>query len=381
MASLGEPRRIGYVPAFDGLRGITLVIIMIGHMTVFWNLGRLLVIPGAFIALDSFFVLSGFLITALLLKEYDATGRVRFAQFYGRRAVRLLPALTVLLSANLLYSVTVGYPPGTPAGFEGNMLLAVALYFWNWRIALTPGSFLWPADLKHLWSLSIEEQFYFVWPLAVGLVFTLRRRLRLNVAVIGGLIVAVAVHRTMLLRSGHSGYELYHRTDTRADALLIGALLAQLWARGLSIPRRILVPTAWVSLAFLAICLVVFQPFQEHLYRYSIFSFIGLAWAVVILATVEGVWPVNRFLELRPLRALGELSYGIYLWHLMIYFMVKRANLTVPVPAQVALALALTALAASASWLLVERPFLRLKSRLGTATIAGEAPQPVAVHE
>ena len=105
-------------------------------------------------------------------------------------------------------------------------------------------------------------------------------------------IVAVAVHRAILWRNGHIPFELYHRTDTRADSLLIGALLAHLWTRGL-FPRRWLGPLAWVSLAFLGWTLIFLQPYDAALYEWSVFTVIGVAWAFVVLATVERAWSVN----------------------------------------------------------------------------------------
>ncbi len=363
------------MPAFDGLRGVTVVIIMIGHMAVLWNVGRLLVIPGAYISLDSFFVLSGFLITALLLKEEGLKGGISFGRFYARRALRLFPALAVLLIAYVIYVALAGYPVATPPGFELKMLASIVFYFWNWRIAFNaPESFFWPPGLKHLWSLSVEEQFYLVWPVVVGVVLTARRRLWINVAAIGTAIVAIGIHRHLLYDAGRSTYSLYHRTDTRADSLLIGALLAHLWVKGM-VPRRFVAAMAWVATAFLIWCLIFTEPYDPVLYQWSLFTVIGVAWAIVVLAILEHVWVGSRLFEVGIFCTLGEVSYGLYLWHLPIYVAVAQANTGWPVIVEIGVALALTAAATCASWFFIEQPFLRLKDRL-TPSVSRAAPDP-----
>ena len=236
-------RSIGYVPEFDGIRGVALLIILISHTAALSPVGRWSTIPGGFLGLDMFFVLSGFLITALMLREQVQTGRLSFRAFYRRRMLRLLPALVVLLGAHWCYSLVANLPQD----IERETLLSVAFYYLNWKIAVGQQIV---ADFRHLWSLSVEEQFYLVWPLVVASVLHVRRRLSFVIIILVLAIVYVAIARAMLFASEISWDRLYVRTDARAEGLLVGALLAHVWVRGYS-PKRYIIPAAWGASAFL----------------------------------------------------------------------------------------------------------------------------------
>ena len=349
-------RRIGYIPEFDGLRGLGLCVVLISHTVALYPVGRLSMIPGGFLSLDMFFVLSGFLITALLLREQAETQAVNLRAFYIRRMLRLLPALFVLLAFHWCYATFMKYPQQV----EHATLLSVCFYYFNWRVAFGEPVVL---DLGHLWSLSVEEQFYLVWPLAIATVFHLRRSLWSVALILCVLIAIVAAHRAMLFASGIPWFLLYGRTDTRGDALLVGALAAQLWVRSCA-PRRYLAASASIASVFLLACLVFSRPEHPSLYR-GLFTIIALAWGVVILAIVQTNWSLAPLLRSRLLCAVGRVSYGAYLWHLPIFIAVRRHGADLPPSVRIAIALCATAIAAQLSWMLVERRFLALKPQGG----------------
>lgn len=347
-------RRLGHEPALDGLRAVAVLLVVGYHVNDVLKPTPFPVFNGA-LGVDLFFVLSGFLITALLLRERAGRGRVRFGAFYRRRALRLLPALLVLLGAFFVYATATGLPADTTR----SSILSVLFYYANWQFVLhhqmTP-------YLGHLWSLSVEEQFYLVWPLVVVVLSAYVRRLRTVVIIMLGAIVVVALNRAWQYHSGTLYLLVYGRTDTRADALLVGALLAQLWVRRWT-PTRKLAPMAWAAVAVLAACVVWSNAVGPFLYDGG-FTLVALAGGVLILAAIDGDWIGGRLLGLRWLCAIGLVSYGLYLWHIPIFFGVARYGADWDPLVRVGVALALTATVTVASWFLVERPALRWKDRL-----------------
>ncbi len=357
-------RRIGYIPELDGIRGVALLIVLISHTSVLYPAGRWLAVPGGYLALDMFFVLSGFLITSLLLREQAETGVISCRTFYRRRVLRLFPALAVLLVAHWCYSASVQQPPE----LERATLLSVALYYANWKIAAGQDFVL---GLKHLWSLSVEEQFYVIWPIVIAVILPLRRSLSFVVGSVAIAVICVAVQRALLWQSGLPWYRIYVRTDAHAEGLLLGALLAHLWVRGKT-PARFTRSAAWAASAFLAYCLFFVPPQQASLYL-GVFTVIALCWAIIILAMVETDWSLNPLLRSRVLRIVGRVSYACYLWHLPVYVAVARHTPKWPPLGRIAVAIAMTTLATILSWTLVERRFLAWKGRPGEAIPVGRS--------
>ena len=345
-------RSIGYIPEFDGIRGVALLIVLISHTAVLYRATRWSAIPGGFLALDMFFVLSGFLITALLLREQAQTGSLNFQAFYRRRALRLLPALMVVLAAHWCYSILTDLPQE----LERATLLAVAFYYLNWKIAAGQE---YVGAFGHLWSLSVEEQFYLVWPCVIAWGLRLRRRLQVVIIILLSAIAYVAIARGIMFDLGIKWPRIYVRTDARAEGLLVGALLAHMWVRGAT-PTRLVIPLAWIASAFLAWCLIFVQPQDAELYV-GLFTVIAFAWGVIMLAILETPWSLNRVLRLPLLQALGRVSYGCYLWHFPVYVAVRRHTPDWPPAARIAVALSLTALATYLSWIVIERRFLQRK--------------------
>ena len=355
-AGAPAPRGLGYVETFDGIRGVAVHIVLISHLNAILPIPLILVVPGAVVPLDMFFVLSGFLITALLLQEQRRDGGIDIPAFYQRRALRLFPALFAVVIAHLLYAVIAGLP----RDLEISSLLSIVFYYSNWQMALAPKDFLggpvFAEGLQHLWSLSVEEQFYLVWPLLVTLVGR-RWRLRTQLGVLLAVIVAIGLHRAAQYHAGVPWSAVVVRTDTRADAPLVGALLAFVWAARRE-PLRLLGPAAWLGAAAL-LPILAFAPINGPFLYYGGFTVIDWACGAIVLAAMDGRWPGNRLFRLRYFTRSGRISYGLYLWHLPIYAVVRRYGSHDLVGA--AIALALTAAFAMASWRFLEQPALRWK--------------------
>ena len=354
---------LGHRPALDGLRGLA-VLAVIAHHTI--------VLSGGFLGVDLFFVLSGFLITALLLQEQRRTGRISLPCFYLRRCLRLLPALLALLAA-----VWVGTRLW-PAWGGGNVLrkdsAAILLYYYNWRLALALQA-QHTAGLCHLWSLSVEEQFYLLWPAAVVLLLALGARRRWLLALVLAGITGPALLRWAHLQAGHDPrqplwyWRLYGCSDMRADALSAGCLVGLLASWGM-LPtrgwgRRILTAAGWLAAASLAIHLRKALPpsFSLYVYRWG-FTVVALSAAVLVAALVAAPpWPLARLLESRPLGWVGRVSYGTYLWHMPILLVFSRWPVYLKKPG-VLVIWGVSLAAGALSHYCVERPFLRLKQRL-----------------
>jgi peptidoglycan/LPS O-acetylase OafA/YrhL len=358
-APLAQPtRRLGRIPALDGLRGIAVLVVVFEHIETILVPGTVKIdagpLHGAFLGVDLFFVLSGFLITGLLLGEQLDRARVRFGAFYQRRALRLLPALYLLLLVHFYYAFVTGLSLRNEWLGVRAALLYVSNWAWKWDgLKATPG-------LGHLWSLSVEEQFYLVWPVLLIAFFGVRRRTTFVVTVMVAAIIGIAIHRAVMWQNGTNWLFLFIRTDTRADSLLVGALFAQLWIRGWS-PRR-LTPWAWIATALLCITITMARSTHAFLYLGG-FTLVALCTGVVILAAADGRWIGTRALCFGPLCAVGRVSYGLYLWHMPVFYVMNRYGADWGAPARIVAGLPITAALTLSSWIFLERPILRFKRR------------------
>jgi peptidoglycan/LPS O-acetylase OafA/YrhL len=350
--------RLGYIPALDGLRAVAVVAVLLYHADQHW-------IPGGFLGVDVFMVISGYLITCLLLADWREHGHIQMARFWIRRARRLLPALFAMLGAVAVY--TLLFLPDDVAKLRGQLFAAV-FYVQNWFLIFRHESYFEstgrPPLLQHLWSLAVEEQFYLLWPLILaGLLAvwgTKRRRIL-------GAIVAGAIVSTLLAAVLYVPYtdpsRVYYGTDTRATALLIGAALAFVWApwrlskqtgRTAPVVIDVVGMAAIVGLLYLFLNTGEFQP---SLYRGG-FLVVALFSAAAIAALVHpAARAVPCFLSLSLVRWVGIRSYGIYLWHWPIY-MVTRPHSDVPITGipLLVVRLTLTLLVADLSFRYVEEP-------------------------
>lgn len=366
-----------HVPALDGLRGAAVAAVLLYHA------GHL---DGGYLGVDLFFVLSGFLITSLLLAERRTTGAIDLGAFWVRRARRLLPAVLVLLAGIALYAQVLARP--VDLGGIRSDGLATLFYVANWRTILHGASYwdlsLAPSPLQHTWSLAIEEQFYLLWPLAVAGLARLRGG---DLArVVGRLAVGLAAVSTALFvglhHLGMSDTRVYEGTDTRATALLLGvALAAYRPVVGERVPARVREAVGVAAAVVLGLLWLFLDGESRWLYRGGL-PLASLLAVVVVGATVSSPSPVlGRVLAFAPLRGLGLISYGLYLWHWPIYVVVDQRNGTYPLlgdtrfdgAALLAVKLALSLAAALASYRLVEQPIRHgaLRGKVGAAAAGG----------
>jgi peptidoglycan/LPS O-acetylase OafA/YrhL len=336
-------------PELDGLRGVAILIVLAAHTGVpgFADGGG-----GAGVTL--FFVLSGYLITSLLLAERTKLGRVDLRAFYVRRALRLFPALVaVLIAAAVLLAVGVVPRAATYDTNYGIVFAGVIFYVANW-VAVAGQSI---GMLSHTWSLAVEEQFYIFWPavLLAGLRFG---RSRLALAVL--LLVVLDIPYRLMLDLNGGFMHVFVGTDTRGDALLLGCVMALLEIRWHS-------AAGWIGLVGIG-ALAAVWPADPGL---------GAQILCIPAAAVAGTFAVAgcpTLLAWRPLAFVGTISYGLYLWHGLVVWW----QLPWPVAAPLSIAIAVV------SYYALERPFLRLKDRLGrsrSVSISAPAPTPAGVPQ
>ena len=305
-------------------------------------------------------VLSGFLITGLLIDERSRQGGVQLGAFWMRRFRRLVPALLAVLVGVALWVRLAG--PAVLRPTVRGQGLASLLYVGNWKLvhdgttygALAGGQ----SPLLHLWSLAIEEQFYVIWPpIVVGLLFVARGRRRpLALFAIAGAIASAALMATWF-EPGHDPLRLYYGTDTRAQAFLVGAIAVVATRRfGAARLQRIALPGFVLMLA-----LFVVEDAPGTLYRGGFAGFALVAAVVVAAVTESG--PLARLLDRGPLRLIGRVSYGVYLWHWPIIVLVTEDTTPLHGIALLLLRVGLIAGATSISWLLIERPYRRAPMR------------------
>ena len=364
-------RRLGRVPALDSLRAIAVLLVLGTHLWAVFPFGPFddRWTRSGFLGVDLFFVLSGFLITSLLLEEHADTGRIRVRRFYLRRALRLVPALVLFFAVYLAYSAANDWPPFGRRDFAFDSLEATFLYYMNWRVLWNP---LGAADLTAFWSLSIEEQFYLVWPVALlGLLWCVRKG-GSAVWLVAAAALAVTAWRAVAFRRW--GWEAaYLRTDTRIDGLLWGALTALLYASG-RLPRRL---PAWTPAAVGAlwiVLLVAVRADRGFAYAGGITLWV-LSSAVLIVHLANDPGRFTRGPLASASQAIGRVSYAAYLWQLPVLRAVERWGEDWSLTARVVGALALLAACTVGSWYLVERPFLQLKRRVQRRW---ERPEPAA---
>jgi peptidoglycan/LPS O-acetylase OafA/YrhL len=353
--------RLGHLRWLDGVRGIAILMVLAYHFGL---------LKGGFLGVDVFFVLSGFLITALLAEEWGRRGAVSLGRFYARRALRLVPAMVVLLLASYVYTRVARPPYELPAVRKAIAIVACQLSNWQaFHVVPLPA-------LGHTWSLSLEEQFYLAWPTALCLI--LRSGLgRRRVVVLTALGVATcACYRALLFGWYRSAgglrdldwHRLYGGLDTRADALLSGCLLGLLVSWGM-LPRS---PRfrAWAGVASLASLgllggLAASTRFADPRYYLGGFTAVALMNAAILARLLTGpVRYLSPLLECGPLVWTGRVSYGLYLYHIPAMRWLRQAGLGWGYAAETALIAATTFAVAALSYYCLERPCLRLKRRV-----------------
>ena len=337
------------LPSFDGIRMVAVALVILSHAG--YEDGP------SDIGVNIFFVLSGFLITWLLLKEREKTGAISLKTFYVRRAFRLLPAYYVFM----VVALGQYYGRHIPGGTRTDIVLPGLFYYTNYFNAVHDHP---PTPLSHTWSLAIEEQFYLVWPLAFALLMRWGRR-----AVAGFLVPAIVVvvaWRSYLYVSLDVGTAyVYNAFETRFDTLAIGCLTAVLSQDARFVAGAQAISRRWYLPLITLVVLFVQHAFRPDTFTYTVgFTLDGLLIAVAILQLLLLVdHPAWRWLEHPIPRYLGTISYPIYLYHGLCNAVAGRLVPDLR-PLRFLLAFACAALVGTLSFYLIEKPFLRLRDRL-----------------
>jgi len=340
---------IRYRPGLDGLRAIAVAAVFLYHSRIDW-------LPGGFLGVDLFFVLSGYLITSLLLVEWEARNRIDLRRFWLRRARRLLPALVVVVLGALVLSAIFARQD---LAHTRSDTISSLFYYSNWHLIFANRSYFNlmgnPSLLNHLWSLAIEEQFYIVWPLLLVPLLVLVGRKRMPMIVIAG-IAASATLMWILYKPNSDPSRVYYGTDTRAFLLLMGILLALVWP-AIERLRRAVPLLELLGVAALVGSVLLFlrmQDFNPTLYRGGDLA-AAFCFVVLVGAVAHPQTGLSEALGVAPLRWIGERSYGIYLWHWPIIVLVAGVNAR-PSPGVVVGEAALVLAAAALSYKFVEQP-------------------------
>ncbi|MEI7447463.1 MAG: acyltransferase family protein, partial [Burkholderiales bacterium] len=349
-----------HMPGLDGVRAIAVLAVVVFHMDESW-------LPGGFLGVDVFFTLSGFLITSLLLAELDASDKVDFKRFYIRRARRLLPALYLVLVATSIAAMTIAQDAAQRVREDAT---AAFFYVTNWWYVIHGQSYFEatgrPPMLQHLWSLAVEEQFYFVWPVLCWLLWKVGRTRGVRVGAIVGALVSTAVMAWISIAQGMPAAadpsRVYFGSDTHAMTLLVGAALATVWRPGrlaaslTSRGIRTVTASGFASLLALFAIFWFVASDSPLLYRGG-FLVIGVITAVFVASAAVTASAFAGLMSMQPLRWIGERSYGIYLWHWPVFMLLRPGiDLDADGLGVQALRLTLTLVLAELSYRFVETP-------------------------
>ncbi len=360
--------RLAHEPALDGIRGLAMAVIFCYHAAILDDLPALhRWSAGGFLSVSAFFTLSGFLITTLLVLEHAATGRISFGRFWSRRFRRLMPALLLTLALVAVLAPIVGADAALgPLRAE---ILAAAGYVLNWQSILSHSDYAAAfataqSPLKHLWSVSIEEQWYLLIPVLVAAAMAIRGRSRRTLGALFALLAAGSIAATWILGGGHYANRVYLGTDTRLAEMAIGALLAIVTAGRFG-------PTLAGGRA----------PWVRHTLNIATFAVLVGGLTMWVSADIQGDWPyrgglavhalgvcvvifaamhpgtlVNRFLRFPLFTSLGKVSYGAYLFHWPLLLWLTPARLHVPAALAPVVQFAVTFGLAHASYRWYEAP-------------------------
>ena len=319
---MNDQQLMGYEPSLDGIRAFSVIAVMLYHANIAW-------LPGGFLGVEVFFVVSGFLITSLLIEEHESNGGIDLKQFWIRRARRLLPALVVMLAATAV--CVAFYATDSAPDFRRDVLPSLG-YFSNWWQIFAVDTPYFAASslpvLRHLWSLAVEEQWYLIWPLLFTFIFG-AKWMRPKIS---GVLLVACSGAIMIMTSLRFAQDdetrtnfLYLSTLTRSSGLLLGAAVAMLWR-----PWRKTSPSSWwrssladtfavASIAVIGVLMATVHVADAQLYQGGLAA-TTIASAVIIAVVMRpnGLF-VKKFFSQELFVEIGRRSYGLYLWHWPIF--------------------------------------------------------------
>jgi peptidoglycan/LPS O-acetylase OafA/YrhL len=351
--------RFPYMPGIDAMRALAVLAVFGYHAGLGWT-------PGGFLGVDVFFVISGYLITSLLLREFRGTGHLEIGRFWLRRARRLLPAVGVLIAVAMIVSAIA--EPGKIGQIRGDALASL-FYFANWHFIYAGTSYFEqfgrPSLFTHLWSLSVEEQFYLFWPLIFAAGMKLFGRGRLLIGVLAGAVGSVVL-AWLLFDPGHDASRIYYGTDTHAVGLLAGVALALVWSPvEIRLPSHhsgplvgpILDAVGVIALGYLILAVAHTHDYDLALWHGG-YAWVAIATALLLAALAHPAARLGGILGRPALLWLGLRSYSFYLWHWPVLAM-TRPGVDVVLPRGVLIPLQLIAclILADLSYRFVELPF------------------------
>ena len=354
---------MGYLPGLDGVRALAVMGVLLYHGDLTW-------MQGGFLGVDVFFVLSGFLITTLIVEEFNRSGRIDFKRFYLARARRLLPALLLMLV--IVGMLAAFIYRDSAASFRADALASM-FYVTNWWYIFSDTSYFEaigrPPFLAHLWSLAVEEQFYLLWPAVVWLLLRWRGRGAVFYVALGGAVASTLWMAFLAITNGYpqeaDPSRAYFGSDSHIMGLLLGAALAMVWRPGrlstrLTAGAKAVITTIGV-VALLTVIWFFWQvgEYSNFIYRGGFLVLSAVVCVLIAAASHPGA-PFGRMLGAQPMRYIGQRSYGLYLYHWPIY-VITRPELDIPLdgPALLGLRLGLTFLVAEISYRYVEIPIRR----------------------
>jgi peptidoglycan/LPS O-acetylase OafA/YrhL len=342
-----------YYPALDGLRAVSVLLVFLVHE-------NLRTFPGGFIGVDIFFVISGFLITTILLDEHNVFGKISIKKFFIRRIIRLWPALYTMLLILLVGILAIGVAGKYEAAFEWS-----SFYMMNWYMAFSLGDGYF---LTHLWSLAVEEQFYLLWPLAIIILV----RLPVNVAISFLILFMIGVTTWRIALVTGPANRLYHGLDTRIDTIIAGTVLGVYLQK---YPHTNLVKLGkYYFLPIIVLFAMVFYAHWDSKFMDTIgfdIIYVCAVWIVYVCCFIDDSI-LCRVMCLPLLVHLGKRSYGFYLWHLPILYIIKKktepflaiSKEQLPLKAIVFISgLALSYCACAASYSFLEKKILSIKKK------------------
>ena len=357
----------------DGLRAIAVGAVILYHL----GPG---ILPGGYLGVDVFFVISGFLITGLLIREKDSSGRIRIGGFWMRRARRLLPALVLVVVVSASAALVVG---GNPLVHLGRQVLGAATFSSNWLSIAAAQSYFdetTPELFRNLWSLAVEEQFYLAWPFVILVVLAVRLR-QARVFIVLAIAAGSAVAMAVLAGSGDPS-RVYFGSDTHSFGLAIGAALAILhrdWPASTGrLARRSLPAIAVIAVLGIVALVITLPADNPFVYRGGL-ALVAMLSVVAIAGAIISGSRVGAVLDWSPLRWIGARSYGLYLWHWPVFVLVTDA---LPTPPPVgtewmlgSIALTITVIFAGASYRFIEHPICRDGFRATVSRWIGSRPR------